>query len=1073
MTSIPNNRFQNPEQLNSLAGVSASRSLRLADQTVEFITSCQDPNNPSLVFIEFSLAGIVSYMPVIKILEVDGDNSFETNTVVARIVTNDTRSIPLPIATNNGSLNGKILVDFGSAIPNFLAAQKITFKLEMIPQVAIIPGTTVPTTLIYKEYVWEKGVLPTPYTLSYENGVLKVYFQYLGEGNCACQIQCVTPSGVSSDINFCPDDIQAVSVTKELNGDPFTFNVVLRDGVGNTSTLDITTLINVIPISPIVSIEEVSSRRLRAQISINRLNFRGISVSDADYQIIKYTDTPGNYVVWKDWSIRGWDTFMDYNIKEGHTYGYAVRYKGKYGDISEFSPWTSIEANYTQDSTIIVSEDNIQFSDGIWSEAFNHNAHETNSADAYPDMQFAFGPILDEDIYGFLKFPERFKAVHTSVIPKGPNRGKVLVWDLQPVAGIAPTVDPINIWSFQAWSIVDCSTNLTGHKFQNYILPLGPYQATPVPPTVDNETVMVPNLFCAGHTWTKNGDLIVAGGMLWTAAAGQYADKRTFAFNPALPTTVRVTPPGSPYYFSGLSGGHYGAEATGGAGYGAWIEGPNLNIYRYYPTLTASHSITGRLGGDQLIYVFGGSANGYAAQLAANYTVTKVVTSEEPGFINSYEALRITGNVTTGSCGYTGDFYAGTGCFNGPQRVTGSLTDFGNVLDEGFFTYPRMHMLTDGSVFMSSSAPRSSRLLDPDNLPGIWGTGNGYELSPTVYTGFRRYGSDCLYPNINGKENIVVRTAGDLGLKPSLNIYFPYPTWEANSVQFIDAGSNTGSSWVEGPPLNNSKGTSNLVILPDASLFSVGGAYIPTDLYPVPSSEVSLTGPAPLDFNPWIDIDHHNPEGYLENKTNIANNITQTNSDGDVVGYFRFHRYPEVLYPGAASWKTLSTSRSRTNRHYHSTAVLLPDGRVLVAGGENRQLGNGVDYEIFEPHYLRPPKGWTAPLPRPKNVAITTATISPGIEHNAYDLSYNTSYTLVCDAFNPYKISKVVLMSPCSTTHHSDFHQRYRELPIQSISTNCVTFTSPLNDKYWPKGFHMLFVLSNQSIPSEAIWVKF
>lgn len=1073
MTTIPDNQFRGPDQLNTLVGVSSSRLATLADQRLEVTSTCQDSNNPSLVILEFQLAGLFYYMPIIKILQVDDETNYETNGVVAPIYRNDTRFTSIPIAALNGNVNGKILVDFGSVIPNFLSAQKIRFKLEMVPQSSTVPGTVIATQPVSSEFTWEKGLLPTPYTIAYEQGVLKVYFQYLGLADCSCNIQCVTPSGVNTDLNFCPNDVQAVNITKDLDGDPFTFNIIVRDTIGNTSTLDVTTLINVIPSSPILNLYEPSNQVIRNEISINRLSIRGISVFDADYQIIKYVDSPSSYVIWKDWSARGWNTFTDYDIKPGHIYGYSVRYKGKYGDISEFSPWATI--NTTRQAYSVEIDNGLQFisfSEGEFITGFNHNSYETDANAAYPDIQFINGTILDENVIGKLKFPERFKLVHSSVIPRGPNRGKIIGWDLQPVIGLAPTVDASNLWSFQSWSIIDCSQNPTGYKFQNYLLPLGPYVLTPSPPTIDNELVMTPNLFCAGHTWTKNGDLVVAGGMLWTPSAGQYADDKTFGWSPVLPNTASVAPENAPYFFTGFTGGHYGIAGTGGAGYGAWTQGPNLNIKRYYPTLTASHYLTGRLGGDQVIYVFGGSANGYANKLGSNYAITNVVTSIEPGFVNSYEALRITGKVTTGECGFTGDFYNGTGCFVGPQQYI-SLQDFDNVQSDGFYTYPRMHVLTDGSVFMSSPAPRSSKLVDPDNLPGIWSYDNGYKLNSESYTGFRRYGSDALYPNINGKENIIIRTAGDLGLIPTLGVNFPYSTWESNSAQFIDAGSSSGSYWAEGPSLKTTKGTSNLVILPDASLMSVGGAYIPTDRYPVPGRQ-TLAGPAPLETNPWFDHDHHTEEGYGGNHDLVANSNGGI-GDGSEIGFFIYHRYPEILYPGASSWKLLTNSKARakTNRHYHSTAVLLPDGRVLIGGGENRQAGTGVDYEIFEPHYLRPPVGWTTPLPRPKNVVITNATINTAFDHGAYDLSYNNNYTITCDSFEPYSIAKIVLMSPCSVTHHSDFNQRYRELVIVSKTDNRVTFTSPLNDKYWMPGFHMLFVLSNVSVPSEAIWVKF
>src|SRR5262249_51360247 len=56
--------------------------------------------------------------------------------------------------------------------------------------------------------------------------------------------------------------------------------------------------------------------------------------------------------------------------------------------------------------------------------------------------------------------------------------------------------------------------------------------------------------------------------------------------------------------------------------------------------------------------------------------------------------------------------------------------------------------------------------------------------------------------------------------------------------------------------------------------------------------------------------------------------------------------YPcEMWDPATESWSTMASSS--TFRGYHATALLLPDGRVLSAGG---QVGSGVNSaEIYSP----------------------------------------------------------------------------------------------------------------------------
>jgi hypothetical protein len=68
-------------------------------------------------------------------------------------------------------------------------------------------------------------------------------------------------------------------------------------------------------------------------------------------------------------------------------------------------------------------------------------------------------------------------------------------------------------------------------------------------------------------------------------------------------------------------------------------------------------------------------------------------------------------------------------------------------------------------------------------------------------------------------------------------------------------------------------------------------------------------------------------------------------------------------------------------------------------------------------------------------------------------------------------LQKLVLLSPGSTTHHSDMHQRYVECAITTpITPNMLQFTVPTEPQA-PNGYYMAFALTNAGIPSEATWV--
>ena len=190
-------------------------------------------------------------------------------------------------------------------------------------------------------------------------------------------------------------------------------------------------------------------------------------------------------------------------------------------------------------------------------------------------------------------------------------------------------------------------------------------------------------------------------------------------------------------------------------------------------------------------------------------------------------------------------------------------------------------------------------------------------------------------------------------------------------------------------------------------------------------------------------------------KTNVLNELLTTNPV----------RPTELSNDAPWLWRTLINATVR--RGYHSTALLLPSGKVLTAGGEEREK----DYEVFQPPYM------------------TNGTVRPVILHapNTLNMSYGSTYGLEYQALQMgHYIDKVVLMAPGSITHHTDMHARYVELDIdQDVlppdppPTNpMIFFKAPPDSKHAPKGYYMLFLVTNpqgsspKGTPSTATWVK-
>lgn len=158
--------------------------------------------------------------------------------------------------------------------------------------------------------------------------------------------------------------------------------------------------------------------------------------------------------------------------------------------------------------------------------------------------------------------------------------------------------------------------------------------------------------------------------------------------------------------------------------------------------------------------------------------------------------------------------------------------------------------------------------------------------------------------------------------------------------------------------------------------------------------------------------------------------------------------------PATGQWTTLAAQRQ--TRQYHSTATLLPDGRVLSAGGGICGTCDEVGYlakdgEVFSPPYLFDTTG--APAKRP------TISSAPG------SISTGTSFTVTTP--DAAAVRKVALVRLGSSTHSTEMEQRYVPLSF-TASSGALTVTAPANLNVAPPGPYMLFVLDANAVPSVA-----
>lgn len=147
------------------------------------------------------------------------------------------------------------------------------------------------------------------------------------------------------------------------------------------------------------------------------------------------------------------------------------------------------------------------------------------------------------------------------------------------------------------------------------------------------------------------------------------------------------------------------------------------------------------------------------------------------------------------------------------------------------------------------------------------------------------------------------------------------------------------------------------------------------------------------------------------------------------------------------------------DRLYHSEAILLPDGRVLVSGSDPEDVRFVQEYrtEVFIPPYLMGTRAATRP------------TFS--IPSNNTNWSYGQAVTLKVQSNSAISGVQVSLLGAVSSTHGNSMGQR-TIFPAVSCSGSTCTVTAPPNAHICPPGWFQLFVLDSLGTPSVSQWVR-
>lgn len=350
---------------------------------------------------------------------------------------------------------------------------------------------------------------------------------------------------------------------------------------------------------------------------------------------------------------------------------------------------------------------------------------------------------------------------------------------------------------------------------------------------------------------------------------------------------------------------------------------------------------------------------------------------------------------------------------------------------DGF--YPHMQVVPGGNVLLAGPGQNDSSLLDPARLgqPGV-----GSAWTPHGRISRYRVGSSASLlpptgPGLGSTKLMLLGGYRGEDLDPATGLERATDVVETTDVAEDSPGWRTGRPG-EPPNLDQPRSYGNLVQLPTGGFAYVGGA-----------AGFRRAAPAPGQSGPGAS----GPEG---------SNATMGKQDLKAVALWD---------PGQAAWRRGPASQKW--RSYHSTAVLLPDGRVLSAGDDYWGMDDlphtGLEdpqdrAEIYEPAYLFDGEDRA---PRPQVTAGPSA------------VRWGDDFGLRVAEVAGRPITRVTLVGPPAVTHALDMNRKFAELRVdERVRGVGVNVVAPSGADLAPPGWYMLFAFDAAGTPAVAHWVQ-
>jgi len=160
----------------------------------------------------------------------------------------------------------------------------------------------------------------------------------------------------------------------------------------------------------------------------------------------------------------------------------------------------------------------------------------------------------------------------------------------------------------------------------------------------------------------------------------------------------------------------------------------------------------------------------------------------------------------------------------------------------------------------------------------------------------------------------------------------------------------------------------------------------------------------------------------------------------------------EIFDPENPSAGWMLCGSLKFSRGYHSSAILLADGSVLMGGDQAGMWKSGetTPHERYYPSYYF--------KARP---AITSA---------AATSAYGSNFTI--NTPSAPSITEVVLLRPGAVTHGFNMSQRFVGCTIVGASAISLQVQAPPDGNVAPPGWYLLFIVAAGRVPSVAKWIR-